>query len=72
MFAGGDFEHVANGGDAADGVLGKVPAVGDGTDEPPIDVHRAAAHAPYETRVFQGAAGEPGEDHVHARPQGPF
>ena len=72
MFARGDFEHVGDGGDAGDGILGKVPGVGDGTDKPLVDVHRAAAHAPYYARVRQRAAGEPGEDHVHARPQGSF
>src|SRR5205085_6833538 len=45
-----------------DGVLGKGAGHGDGADEFSIDVDRAAAHALHDAGMFEGAAGEAGED----------
>ena len=61
-------QHLPDGRDAGDGLLReRAQRVGNGADEPPVDVHRAAAHALNHPARGQGAAVEPGEDEVAAR-----
>ena len=59
---GGRAQHGLDGADAGDRVLGKREGHGDGADEFAVDVDGAAAHALHDAGVFQGSAGEAGED----------
>ena len=55
-------QHVLDGANARDGVLGEREGHGDGADEFAIDIDRAAAHALHDAGVFQRAAREARED----------
>ena len=59
---GGGADHVLDGADAGDGVLGEGEGHGDGADEVAVDVDGAAAHSLHDAGVFEGSAGEAGED----------
>ena len=59
---GGGAQHVFDGADAGDGILGEGEGHGDGADEFAVDVDRAAAHALHDAGMFERSAGEAGED----------
>ena len=60
-----DFEHLRDGRNAGDGVLGELSdAVREGAEELIADVYRAAAHAGDDARVFRLGAAKLGQDHI--------
>ena len=62
-------DHVLDGPDAGDGVLGEGEGHGDGAGEFSIDIDGAAAHPLHDAGVLERAAGEPGEDEGFLGPE---
>ena len=65
--APGYFQHIGDGGDAADGVFAKGPAVGNRADQAAVYINRTAAHTRDHACVLQRTTGETGQDPVHMR-----
>ncbi len=64
LVGGGNGEHLADGLDAADGVFGESPAVGDRADHFILNVDGGAGHAGDDAGVFETEAGAADEDGV--------